>query len=63
MKTGVFEKLLDIICNSLVQLIGIVVEIELRMKIIFIKNLDDVTPDSLHVPTSCSPFLEDLKMW
>jgi hypothetical protein len=62
MKTGVFEKLLNVICNNFLQLIGIVVEIELRIKIILIKNLNDIPPDGLHAPTSCSPFLEDLKM-
>jgi len=55
MKTGVFEKLLNIICNNFLQLIGIVVEIELWIKIIFIKNLNDILPDSLYMPTSCSP--------
>jgi hypothetical protein len=61
-KTGFFEKLIDIVCNNFVQLIRIVVGIELWIKIIFIKNLDDVLPNGLHAPMSCSPFLEDLKM-
>ena len=62
MKIGVFEKVLDVICNNFLQLIRIVAKIELQIKIIVIKNLDDILPDNLHASVSCSLFLKDLKM-
>jgi hypothetical protein len=61
MKKGIPKEFVDIFLNELLQLRRVVAEIECRMKLVLIVNLDNISRNGLHAPVHCSTLLKDLR--
>jgi hypothetical protein len=61
MKKGIPKEFVNIFLNELLQLRRVVAEIECRMKLVLIVNLDNISRNGLHAPTCCSTLLKDLR--
>jgi hypothetical protein len=61
MKKGIPKEFVNIFLNELLQLRRVVAEIECRMKLVLIVNLDNISRNGLHAPTRCSTLLKDLR--
>jgi hypothetical protein len=61
MEKGPVKQLRNVTRNSPLEVFGVVTELECRMDLLPIKNLNNVLRDGLHAPTSCRTLLENLR--